>query len=728
MRPNNGHSYGGGPSSSSHAGPPSDEATFAASDNLTFDGSSFESANLASARLVNVNPNEYDLAIRSDTLNERHKVWFYFSVRGARAGQKAILNLVGYSKTKSLFREGMAPVVCSTGRPYWERMPANSIYYYRSPRHERQYVLSFPFCFERADETYFFAYCFPYTYSYLQRFLFALESKALPHFHRELLCRTLQERRCDLVTISSPANLKLDAAIRRGETPSTNGQQKHVVFISSRVHPGETPASFMMHGLLLFLTSDHPRARALREAVIIQVVPMLNPDGVFLGNYRCNSVGLDLNRQWHASIAGTAPTISAMRECARQYIEHSEQFKLEMVLDMHAHSTCMNGFIFANMPENPKDIDEVAAFPRVLGLHCKDFSSSGCKFDTDPNKMGTGRRALSEILPNVHCYTLEVSMFCGAVGNVRGEPYLPATYTEFGQAVGLALHEHFCTGKNGVLNGSVSASSTAAAAIAQPPQQRAAAAIRQAQARGLAASVAPPPSASGGLVATGSGWVVGGSKAGVTAEAGGGCNNGRPMSGGGCVSRSLSAEAARPQQAPQYGDRIAASNGNGHSSSQQPPSVMRPNGHPAAATGPQYGGAFHSRHERGSNGSGGGGGMRAHEFHVESAHAARVAKEEAFGTAGGQHASRPPMNRPAWSAGGRAAGRGDALLKPSSGRGGGSMPPQHHPEWSRRIAGPGRLASHNSNSTQPTLTADVVANVRRAKPGGPSLAEQAGWD
>ena len=126
LRPNNGHSYGGGPSSSSHAGPPSDEATFAASDNLTFDGSSFESANLASARLVNVNPNEYDLAIRSDTLNERHKVWFYFSVRGARAGQKAILNLVGYSKTKSLFREGMAPVVCSTGRPYWERMPANS--------------------------------------------------------------------------------------------------------------------------------------------------------------------------------------------------------------------------------------------------------------------------------------------------------------------------------------------------------------------------------------------------------------------------------------------------------------------------------------------------------------------------------------------------------------------------------------------------------------------------
>ena len=182
----------------------------AATPNLVFDGTSFESANLASAKLVSLQPAEYDLYIRPDTMNSRHRIWFYYSVRGARAGQKVIFNLVGYSKTKSLFREGMAPVVCSSGRPYWERMPPNSVYYYRSPRHDKQYVLSFPFCFERADETYYFALSFPYTYSYLQRFLFELEAKALPFLHRETLCRTLQERRCDLLTISSPANLKLD--------------------------------------------------------------------------------------------------------------------------------------------------------------------------------------------------------------------------------------------------------------------------------------------------------------------------------------------------------------------------------------------------------------------------------------------------------------------------------------------------------------------------------------
>ena len=464
----------------------SSSASAAGPSELEFDGTSFESANLASAKLVSLQPCEYDLQIRPDTLNSRHRVWFYFSVKGARAGQKVVFNILGYSKTKSLFRDGMAPVVCTSARPYWERMPPQSVFYYRSPRHNKDYVLSFPFCFERADEIYYFAYCFPYTYSYLQRFLLALEHKALPWLHRELLCRSIQERRLDLLTISSPANLALDAAIRAGhavgpspapegappDTPGTGPvAPRRVVFLSARVHPGESPASFMMHGLILFLTSEHAHARELREHVIFKVVPMLNPDGVFLGNYRCNSCGLDLNRLWHASMPGMAPTIHAVRELAQQYTAHAAHAvarggtpaaALEMILDMHAHSTCMNGFIFANLPEDPREMVAVAAFPRCLANQAKDFSSAGCKFDRDESKAGTGRRALSEMLPGVHCYTLEISMFCAAQGNVRGEAYQPASYTQMGHAIGLALHECYCTAKGVVLG-------APAATIATPP-------------------------------------------------------------------------------------------------------------------------------------------------------------------------------------------------------------------------------------------------------------------
>ena len=125
---------------------------------LVFDGSSFESANLAAAKLISTSPLEYDLHIRPDTLNARHRVWFFFSVSNVKRNQTVLFNIIGYSKTKSLFRDGMAPVVSSSRRPFWERMPQAAVYFYRSPRHDKQYVLSFPFCFERADETYYFAY------------------------------------------------------------------------------------------------------------------------------------------------------------------------------------------------------------------------------------------------------------------------------------------------------------------------------------------------------------------------------------------------------------------------------------------------------------------------------------------------------------------------------------------------------------------------------------------
>ena len=168
---------------------------------------------------------------------------------------------------------------------------------------------------------------------------------------------------------------------------------------------------------------------------------------------------------------GMAPTIHAVRELAQQYTAHAAHAvarggtpaaALEMILDMHAHSTCMNGFIFANLPEDPREMVAVAAFPRCLANQAKDFSSTGCKFDRDESKAGTGRRALSEMLPGVHCYTLEISMFCAAQGNVRGEAYQPASYTQMGHAIGLALHECYCTAK-GVVVGAP------AATIATPP-------------------------------------------------------------------------------------------------------------------------------------------------------------------------------------------------------------------------------------------------------------------
>jgi len=62
------------------------------------------------------------------------------------------------------------------------------------------------------------------------------------------------------------------------------------------VHPGEPQSSFIVEGMIKFLSSNHKDAEFLREKYIFKIVPMLNPDGVVIGNYRTSLSGDDLNR------------------------------------------------------------------------------------------------------------------------------------------------------------------------------------------------------------------------------------------------------------------------------------------------------------------------------------------------------------------------------------------------------------------------------------------------
>lgn len=56
-----------------------------------------------------------------------------------------------------------------------------------------------------------------------------------------------------------------------------------MIFLTSRVHPGESNASWVMNGTLEALLGNNPYVTSLRDDYIFKIVPMLNIEGVVNG-------------------------------------------------------------------------------------------------------------------------------------------------------------------------------------------------------------------------------------------------------------------------------------------------------------------------------------------------------------------------------------------------------------------------------------------------------------
>ena len=95
----------------------------------------------------------------------------------------------------------------------------------------------------------------------------------------------------DLVTITEPLSGDYD------ESGGT-GVRKRTVVVMARQQPGESPSSLIVQGLIDFLVSKHRVAVQLREKLIFKIFPMMNPDGVFLGNYKGSLFGEELSSCW----------------------------------------------------------------------------------------------------------------------------------------------------------------------------------------------------------------------------------------------------------------------------------------------------------------------------------------------------------------------------------------------------------------------------------------------
>ena len=193
---------------------------------------------------------------------------------------------------------------------------------------------------------------------------------------------------------------------------------KKAIVISGRVHPGETVGSWMMRGVLNFLTDpDNVEAQMLRKKFVFKIIPMLNPDGVVNGNYRSSLAGCDLNRRWKVPNKKLHPTIYY---CKKMIKDLHQERGVVFYCDLHGHSRKQNVFMYGcNNKLNPA---ETRMFPLILSKFNNTFKFESCRFGVQKSKEGSARVSMYKELKTVpNVFTME-STFSGVdFGDLKGQ-------------------------------------------------------------------------------------------------------------------------------------------------------------------------------------------------------------------------------------------------------------------------------------------------------------------
>ncbi|PAA61456.1 hypothetical protein BOX15_Mlig000412g2 [Macrostomum lignano] len=383
--------------------------------------SRFESGNLRQARRVGMF--EYELVLRTDLYTKRHTQWFYFRVQNARPGIVYKFVIVNLLKSSSLYGEGMKPLCYSeksarTRGLGWHRA-GHHIRYSRNAtrlqsallqRDMAYYQLEWQMDFPHESDSCYLAHCYPYTYSDLRSDLAGLQRDQLRrrHAREEILCETRAGNACFLLTVTDP------------DVPD---EGKHGVVVTARVHPGEANSSWMMKGLIDFLTGDGPEARELQKHFIFKIVPMLNPDGVIVGNYRTSLAGRDLNRNYRHPRKETFPTVYHTKAMLESF---AKERPVALYCDLHGHSRKSHVFMYG-CDSQYRDVEPVRVNAVRLRLQPKAFlnerlfpwlvsrcapglfSFHGCRFNIRRCKEATGRVVMWRQFDIANSFTMEAT-------------------------------------------------------------------------------------------------------------------------------------------------------------------------------------------------------------------------------------------------------------------------------------------------------------------------------
>jgi murein tripeptide amidase MpaA len=232
--------------------------------------------------------------------------WFHFKLHNTERCEHT-LHLMNAST--SAYQEGWIDyqAVASYDREHWFRVPTEF-------DGEKLSITLTP----EYDSVYF-AYFAPYSYER----------------HQDLLHQAQLDIDCQLQVLGQTIDGRDISVLKVGE----EGENKRVIWVTARQHPGESMAEWFMEGFIdRLLNEDDGVARSLLDSSVFYLVPNMNPDGSVRGHLRTNAVGTNLNREWSEPSMERSPEVYLVRE---KMIETG----VDMFLDIHGDEALPFNFV-----------------------------------------------------------------------------------------------------------------------------------------------------------------------------------------------------------------------------------------------------------------------------------------------------------------------------------------------------------------------------------------------
>ena len=430
------------------------QKTFSFKNDVIFT-SEFNSGNMK--QCTQINDNEYSILIAMDCegktlLNTitNYKVWFYFGVKSLKEKNIYITieNLNNFYKIfkngyKIVYNEldaGITPIQFQSTytegeENNWKRLDAE----YNIALDEKTNLLSIKFNYYLPEDRYvLFAFCFPWSYEKNEAYLKYISDNYLNkienepnmniYYYDEILTLSKEKRKIHLLTITSKKNIDLTKNEQHisGLFPYKNRcnlsiHDKHIIFITARVHPGETPGTLIFNGILkTLINSDNQLNNILLDNFVFKLIPIINVDGVSNGYFRLDQNGFNLNRCYLNPNQKDNPENFAI---IKLFYFYSSKYKIRYYFDLHADMNSRGVYTFGNALKLFEDHVENVLFSFIFKINCQHVDFSHCIFTE--RSMGTktknemaGKEATSRVqfyqrTGLIHTYTVESSYYKG---------------------------------------------------------------------------------------------------------------------------------------------------------------------------------------------------------------------------------------------------------------------------------------------------------------------------